>query len=571
MIFLRPWFLLMAGVLLVFWVFKKHLQVHNPLENFVDKRLLPFLTVHFQVGLYRLKMRWFVFFWLLFTLAGAGPAFDKISVPAVTSTPASVIVMDMSPAMSGDNLTKAKLKLYDLLMALKGQQVGLVLYDEKGYTASPVTQDIEVIQNMIPALSPAVMPRPLNRPAEGFKQADILLKNAGIKKGHIIFITAGGFDETDLKQTVRFLPHTVTTLAIQNDGVGYPVPIVGGDFMRHSDGTPVLVKPDAKMLSQIGTYIPMSVSDSDIQKITVRTSEQISDTSSDMSDTASVWKDMGPYLLFLGIAFFIWVFRKGVFFVLLIICLPFGANAGLFERTDQEMYRKIMSGVRAYQNGNFEAARQVFETGKTADDFYNAGNARAHLNDIQGAIEAYDKALKINPEHVQAAWNKEYLKRQMPPQQNPENNTQNQEQKNNQSQGQNNQNGQSDSQQNQSEPSSENMSENTQVSDNQDMTQNQSEPSQSGETVEEQLQNNANERPNVDMNNNEQKPAQNEMQQPETQFDEDIPTEQAADTSPDANTKEFDQESKQLLNKIKQDPSRLLRYRLLQQYMRKTQ
>ena len=49
MIFLRPWLLLMVLAPLIFWVFKKRLMAKNPLENFVDKRLLPFLTVHFNI------------------------------------------------------------------------------------------------------------------------------------------------------------------------------------------------------------------------------------------------------------------------------------------------------------------------------------------------------------------------------------------------------------------------------------------------------------------------------------------------------------------------------------------
>ena len=65
MILLRPWLLLLALAPLIFWIFKKRLMAKSSLENFVDKRLLPFLTVHFNIGLYRMKMRWFVFFWTI--------------------------------------------------------------------------------------------------------------------------------------------------------------------------------------------------------------------------------------------------------------------------------------------------------------------------------------------------------------------------------------------------------------------------------------------------------------------------------------------------------------------------
>ena len=575
MIFLRPWFLLLALAPLIFWIFKKRLMAKNPLENFVDKRLLPFLTVHFNIGLYRMKMRWFVFFWTILSVAAAGPAFDKISVPATTQAPADVVVLDLSPAMTPENLTKAKLKLYDLLGALKGHQVGLVLYDEKGYTASPITQDIDVIRNMIPALMPSVMPRPLNKPVVGFQQAIDLLKNANMKNGHIIFITAGGFDGAGLETLIKNNPYVVSTLAIETSDEGYPIPLAGGDFMRDENGHPLLVKPNKAELSKIGTYIPMSVSDEDVRKLVSLTpnAKQKDEMNSDtVLNQATMWKDLGPYLLFLAIPFFIWLFRKGVFFALLIV-LPITTNAGIFERPDQTIYRKTMSGIDAYRIGNYEAAKQVFDVGQSADDFYNAGNARAHLNDIQGAIQSYEKALQLNPNHVEAKFNKEYLERQMPPEQQNQDSQDNQDTQNDSEKNQE----QQSSEQNQSETNSfeenatdQNMDshanpDNSQNEMNNNDAQNQNEQSQSSESDQEQQ---------MKQSQSESQEAQTEKQeelieQPlEENKNADRPAEQMAQDIQE-NNKQFDQESEQLLNKIKQDPSRLLRYRLYQQYIRK--
>lgn len=576
MILLRPWFLFIAFIPLIFWIFKKRLSAQNPLENFVDKRLLPFLTVHFNIGLYRLKMKWFVFFWTLLTIAGSGPAFDKISVPATTQAPADVIVLDLSPAMTPENLTKAKLKLYDLLNALKGHQVGLVLYDEKGYTASPLTQDIEVIRNMIPALSPSVMPRPNNLPQSGFQQAINLLQNARMNTGQIIFITAGGFDNSGLEEITKNIPYTVMTLAIETPDEGYPVPIAGGDFMRHTDGTPILVKPNKAELSKIGTYIPMSVLDDDIKTIQKQNSQNISSTSKaqeEITERATIWKDLGPYLLFFAIPFFIWLFRKGVFFCLFIF-LPFTVQAGLFERPDQENYRQTMSGVNAYRIGNYEVAKQVFEAGKSANDFYNAGNAKAYLNDIQGAIQSYKKALEINPEHTEAKWNKEYLEKQLPPQQNqePQEKQQNPEEQKQQSQ---------DNQQNESEQNEQPQQNEIPPNDQQDVQEQEQEQEQ-GQGQEQNQQQSSTQLDKQRSENTAQKLESQSETEPQNENEQASPVEEIENKNQEQpqneslqeilpNNKQFDQESEQLLNKIKQDPSRLLRYRLYQQYIRKSQ
>lgn len=567
MIFLRPWLLLMVLAPLIFWVFKKRLMAKNPLENFVDKRLLPFLTVHFNIGLYRMKMRWFVFFWTLLSLAAAGPAFDKISVPATTVAPADVIVLDLSPAMTDSNLTKAKLKLYDLLNVLKGHQVGLVLYDEKGYTASPLTQDIDVIRNMIPALTPSVMPRPLNKPLTGFQEAIKLLENANMKTGHIIFITAGGFDSTGLEALIKKIPYPVSTLAIETSGEGYPIPLAGGDFMRDTEGRPILVKPDKEQLSKIGTYIPLSVSDEDIRKLASLTPKMTqSDTNeSDLiTDRATMWKDLGPYLLFTAIPFFIWLFRKGVFFALLVI-VPLTTQAGIFERPDQTAYRKTMSGVDAYRIGNYEAAKQVFEAGQTADDLYNAGNAKAYLNDIQGAINSYDKALQLNPNHAEAKFNKEYLQRQMPPKQQNQNQQNNEENQDTQETEQNQNDSESSEQQDQNNNSSSSDQQNEQ---NADSSENQNEESQSSDSLQDQPLNPSQPENQESLSDPKNESEEQPMNEPQTAEE---PSENDSAQEIPQYDKQFDQESEQLLNKIKQDPSRLLRYRLYQQYIRKSQ
>lgn len=581
MIFLRPWFLVLAFVPLIFWIFKRHLSADNPLAAFVDKRLLPYLTVRFDMKTARLKTRWFTAFWLILVIAGAGPAFHKITVPADVSAPAGVIVLDLSPAMSGQNLTRAKLKLYDLVKAFKGRQLALVLYDEKGYTAVPLTADLGVIENMIPTLDPAVMPRQANRPAAGLKQAANLLKNAGLAEGQIIFMTAGGFDAQGLEQAAE-IPYKIVTLGIENEGAGYPVPLVDGDFMRDSSGAPVLVKPDKAVLRAIGDYIPVEAGEADVLAVLSKAPDKAG-VSNEVTGEVEVWSDAGPYLLLGAAVLFALLFRKGVLF-LLMFGMSVSAEAGLFERPDQEKYHKMAAGVEAYRIGNYEAARQFFESGDSADDFYNEGNARAHLNDIEGAIQAYEKALQKNPTHPEALYNKAYLERQRPPKEQQEDS---QESDN------------ADTQQPQqnpaasSEQTNDTQQDNTSASKEQgglsdkQSAQNQvngaeNEPEQQGKSLspddipmssdasalsepealpqpiaDNQVQKGAEtDFKDVSENENPKQPDENEIQSPIT-HEMQNPSEQP-----------IDQDSEQIFNKIKQDPSRLLKYRLYQQYMR---
>ena len=283
-----------------------------------------------------------------------------------------------------------------------------------------------------------------------------------------------------------------------------------------------------------------------------------------ITDRATMWKDLGPYLLFTAIPFFIWLFRKGVFFALLVI-VPLTTQAGIFERPDQTAYRKTMSGVDAYRIGNYEAAKQVFEAGQTADDLYNAGNAKAYLNDIQGAINSYDKALQLNPNHAEAKFNKEYLQRQMPPKQQNQNQQNNEENQDTQETEQNQNNSESSEQQDQNNNSSSSDQQNEQ---NADPSENQNEESQSSDSLQDQQLNPSQPENQESLSDPQNESDEQPMNEPQTAEE---PSENDSAQEIPQYDKQFDQESEQLLNKIKQDPSRLLRYRLYQQYIRKSQ
>jgi Ca-activated chloride channel family protein len=92
--------------------------------------------------------------------------------------------------------------------------------------------------------------------------------------------------------------------------------------------------------------------------------------------------------------------------------------------------------VAAYRAEDYKQAAKQFADLQTEEGFYNLGNALAKLGKLEQAIEAYDKTLAINPEHQDAKFNKELVKKLLenqPPQQNENNNQQRQQEQQNQS------------------------------------------------------------------------------------------------------------------------------------------
>lgn len=66
-----------------------------------------------------------------------------------------------------------------------------------------------------------------------------------------------------------------------------------------------------------------------------------------------------------------------------------------------------------YRAGHYEQAAQQYTQEKTADANYNRGNALALQGDYKQALDAYEQALKKNPQHADAAYNRDVIKKLM--------------------------------------------------------------------------------------------------------------------------------------------------------------
>lgn len=74
-------------------------------------------------------------------------------------------------------------------------------------------------------------------------------------------------------------------------------------------------------------------------------------------------------------------------------------------------------GVANYRSGNYKHAISNFSQNKSADNYYNRGNALAHLGEYKTAIAAYDQSLQLNPNDADAKFNRELLKKLLKQQQ----------------------------------------------------------------------------------------------------------------------------------------------------------
>ena len=223
----------------------------------IDADLLPFLMPD-QTGKAQRSRVWIPTLLLaLVTVAAAGPSLKRVELPVIKRADALVIVLDLSASMLAADIQpsrvqRARQKILDLLETREEGVTGLVVFAGDAHVVTPLTDDTRTIANLMPALSPAIMPLPGADATSAIELASELLMTAGAQGGHILLMTDGlpGFD-TDRTQSA--LDDSGASLGILGIGTetGAPIPLPNGGFLKDNDGEIVIPALNRNEVSRI--------------------------------------------------------------------------------------------------------------------------------------------------------------------------------------------------------------------------------------------------------------------------------------------------------------------------------
>ena len=551
-------------------------------------------------------------------LFSAGPSFEKKQVPVFQSKSARVIVMDMSYSMYStdilpNRLTQARFKSLDMIELFKEGDTALVAYAGTAYTISPLTNDATTLSNLIPSLSPDIMPDKGSNVLAGLDMAKELLNQAGYIDGDIILIT-DGIEQEEQSDVTSFINNTTFRLNIYGVGSeqGAPIKLPEGGFLKDRYGQIVIPTINISQLKSLATrsggkFARYQPSNSDINTFSPMANSELL---KDETQSQALWRiDAGIYGLLLLLPFGLYLFRRSAFLgaVLLLTFLP-QQNAyalelpTLLKNTDQraltayknEEYDKAanaksnqLKGAALYKQGNYNAALDVFGQDKSATGYYNYGNALAKAGKLEEAINAYKQAQTLQSDFSQAADN-QALVEQLLNQQEQQNQQNQQEQSGDESQNQENQQqGDQNQQPNNEQPGQEQQNneqndsakgENQSQSDASEKSEQESEPSedqqgQTGEQSEEQNKPDMQAQPQSEQSEN-KNAEQSDQQQPQSQAMSEQPVsdeqkQKAQQQAMQAQASELTNEEKekaqqlnQLLRKVPDDPAILLRNKM---------
>ena len=359
--FIRPFFLLgLLPLYTVIFYLRHTLIKSNPWQAVCDTHLLPYLIQNDRGTRYAaLIVLTLIASISIFALSG--PAWSKATLPLNHFLPGRVIVLDLSSAMSGNDIhptryERAKFKIIDLLKRPYAGQTGFIVFSANAFVVSPLTLDSETIVAQLPELNPAMLPKQGCNVNAALHKAALLLQQANLKSGQIILLSTGAWindsvDKAKVLQSVQQLRTMGYVLSVL--GVGLPDAKLDNNDTLNSDKNLQQLPPslddvalpssdpiDVASLQQLaqiggGQYATFSNDDSDLDILQSRVAnvavtqavmkhvDAMASSTGDLqlttplstsiknSESPLEWQDQGHYFILLLLVGVLMGFRRG--------------------------------------------------------------------------------------------------------------------------------------------------------------------------------------------------------------------------------------------------------------------
>ncbi|MHB1948292.1 MAG: vWA domain-containing protein [Gammaproteobacteria bacterium] len=300
--FIRPfwlWMLLPAFCYLA-WVIYSNRQ-YNPWKNVCDPHLLPALL---QSSPYKTRGIFYLSLFLLYAVcifALAGPAWKKTSLPVYRDVSSLVLVLDLSSAMNEtdlkpNRLARAKYKIRDLINTMQNTQMGLVVFTQEAFTASPLSQDASTLNALLDELSPDMMPVPGSDSGQGLTEGFKILQQAAANHGDLLLITASNPTATSLSaaKTIAQSGAHLSVLAMLDNNAANQTTIASLQQLAKIGG---------------GAFYLFTAEATDIQAIAHSANSKLV-IHNDITENAYLWQDAGPWFCLLLIPIALVVLRE---------------------------------------------------------------------------------------------------------------------------------------------------------------------------------------------------------------------------------------------------------------------
>ena len=379
--------------------------------------------------------------WLLALLALLGPGWQHQEQPAQRRSDPLVVILDLTPAMlaadlAPNRLEQARRKILDLLAARGEAQTAIVVYAGSAHVLVPLSDDLATAQNLLATLTPALMPEAGQRADLAVQRALALLDQGANGNGRLLLLT-GALSATEQNGIRAALGKRDNPLLVLGVGTpsGAPIPLEDGGYLKDAEGSIVLPRLASEPLAAFaaslgGGYGTLRLDDGDLASLGLLGASGERRDPADTPQPLAHWADQGHWLLLPLLLLAACAGRRGWLFAFaaLLIAPPQAYAfdfADLWWRPDQQGQRLLDAGQPAeaaqrfadpqwrglalYRAGDYAAAAQAFAQGDDAAAHYNRGNALARGGEPEAALEAYDQALRLDPQLEVARHNRDLV------------------------------------------------------------------------------------------------------------------------------------------------------------------
>lgn len=295
--FLRPIWLVALPIGIGLWAWVWHCT--RP-DRGVARQIAPHLRRHLLIPAQRNSflnpLKLLLPIWMIGIVAVAGPSWRRQPSPFGKDQADLMIVLRLSDSMLSSDLPPSRLeqvrgKISDLLEARRGAGTGLIVYSGSAHLVMPITEDADVIDQMLQSVSPDIMPTP----GDALLDALVLAAKQFSKNGSSgsVVVVADGVDKTTVS--------SITASANKLPPLQFYVPLRGDEALLASG----ITEAAQQLASPLQTIAPDAT---DISRVVERANRSIVAVTD--ADTTA-WRDDGYYLLpFVTLAGLAWS-RRG--------------------------------------------------------------------------------------------------------------------------------------------------------------------------------------------------------------------------------------------------------------------